>query len=123
MLRLLLASLVFLSAEIHSNAAPKKLLLVGQGPDGHPPLTHEYLPGVSIIEKSLKGVADLEITLVKADGAWKEGPELIERSDAVLFFVSEGAAWLQTEPKRLAALQALAKRGGGVLVLHWGMGC
>jgi len=103
--------------------APKKLLLVGQGPDGHPPQTHEYAAAMNILEKCLKPVAGIEITLVKADGAWKEGPELIARTDAVVFFVSEGAAWLQLDPKRFEALQAMAKRGGGIVVIHWGMGC
>jgi type 1 glutamine amidotransferase len=104
-------------------AAPKKLLLVGQGPDGHPPQTHEYMAGVRIVEKLLKPVKDVECTVVKADGAWKEGPELIERADAVVLFVSEGAKWLQLEPTRIEALQKLAKRGGGIVVLHWAMGC
>jgi type 1 glutamine amidotransferase len=103
--------------------APKKLLLVGQGPDGHPPQTHEYMGGVNVIEKLLKSNKGIEITNVKADGPWKESPELMERADAVVFFVSEGAKWLQLDPKRMDALQKLAKRGGGFVVLHWGMGC
>ena len=60
---------------------PKRLLLIGQGPDGHPPTTHEYMAGQKIIEKCLKPVAGLEIMTVRADEPWKEGPELIGRSD------------------------------------------
>ncbi len=37
-------------------AEPKKLLLLGQGPDGHPPTTHEYLAGSRILAKCLKDV-------------------------------------------------------------------
>jgi type 1 glutamine amidotransferase len=103
--------------------APKKLLLVGQGPDGHPPQTHEYLAGVKIVAKCLKPVSGIDVNAVNADGAWKEGPELIERSDGVFLFVSEGARWLQSDEKRIEALRKLAKRGGGIAVLHWGMGC
>jgi type 1 glutamine amidotransferase len=102
---------------------PKKLLLVGQGPDGHPKQSHEYMAGVKILELCLKPMMDIEVTTVRADGPWKDGPELIGRSDAVVFYVSEGAKWLQTDPKRLEAVQQLAKRGGGLIVLHWGMGC
>ena len=122
--RLFLSLMLLLALAMPSFAdAPKKVLLIGQGPDGHPAQTHEYLAGVTILEKCLKPVKGLEITTVKADGAWKGGPELIERSDCVVLFVSEGAKWLQAEPKRLEALQKMAKRGGGLLVLHWGMGC
>jgi type 1 glutamine amidotransferase len=125
MLRLFFIWVVFLLGGVSSTFAepPKKLLLVGQGPDGHPKQTHEYMAGVTIVEKCLKPVAGIEITTVKADGPWKEGPELMERADAVVLFVSEGAKWLQLEPKRIEALQKLAKRGGGLVVLHWGMGC
>ena len=28
---------------------PKKLLLIGQGPDGHPPQTHEYVAGLKVL--------------------------------------------------------------------------
>lgn len=103
--------------------APKKLLLVGQGPDGHPPSTHEYMDGLKVLEKILKPVKGIETTLVKADGKWENGPELIERSDGIVLFVSEGAKWVQTDDKRLAALKAAAKHGAGLSVLHWGMGC
>ena len=30
---------------------PKKLLLVGQGPECHPPATHEYMDGLKVLEK------------------------------------------------------------------------
>ncbi|MBL8798016.1 MAG: ThuA domain-containing protein [Planctomycetia bacterium] len=102
--------------------AKKKLLLVGQGPDGHPPETHEYLPGVKVLGRCLEKTPDLEITTVDATGPWKNGPELIERSDAVVLFVSEGAKWLQADPERHKALAKLAQRGGGLVCLHWAMG-
>lgn len=101
---------------------PKKLLLVGQGPDGHPPQTHEYLAGVRLIERCLKDVPGVEMTVVRADEPWREGPELIQRSDGVVLFVSEGGKWMQNDPKRFEALTQFATRGGGFVVLHWGMG-
>jgi len=104
-------------------AEPKKLLLVGQGPDGHPPSTHEYMDGLKVLQGVLKPVKGLDITLVKADGKWENGPELIERSDGIVLFVSEGAKWVQQDEKRLAALKQAAKRKGGLVGLHWGIGC
>lgn len=102
--------------------APKKLLLIASGPDGHPPETHEYVAGLEILAKCLKPVPGIEVTLAKADGAWKEGPDLVGRADGVVLYLSEGAKWLSADAKRLAAFQQLAKRGGGLAVLHWGMG-
>jgi len=101
---------------------PKKLLLVAQGPDGHPVQTHEYKAGIKVLEKCLKPVSGLEITVVSADEPWKEGPELIQRADGVVLFLSEGAKWMHQDPKRLDALSKMAARGGGIVVLHWAMG-
>jgi type 1 glutamine amidotransferase len=101
---------------------PKRLLLVGQGPDGHPPQTHEYVAGLKILHRCLQPVAGLETMLVRADEPWNEGPELLERADGVVLFLSEGAKWMQQESKRLDALQKVAKRGGGIVGLHWGIG-
>ena len=100
----------------------KKLLLVGQGPDGHPVETHEYLAGLRVLAKCLKPVRGVEISTVQADGPWKEGPELIGRADGVVLFLSEGAKWAKADPKRYEALAGLAKRGGGIVALHWALG-
>jgi type 1 glutamine amidotransferase len=101
---------------------PKKLLLVGQGPDGHPATTHEYVAGLKVLAKLLKPVSGLEVTAVRADEPWKEGPELLQRADGVVLFLAEGARWLHQDPRRLEALAQVAKRGGGIVALHWAMG-
>lgn len=100
----------------------KKVLLVSSPPDGHPVRTHEYVAGLDVLAKLLKPVKEVEVTAVKAEGPWKEGPELVGRSDVVLLFLTEGAKWLSADEKRLAAFRQHAKRGGGLVVLHWGMG-
>jgi len=120
---LLALTLLFLLAPSLLAEAPRKLLLIGQGPDGqHPAGTHEYLAGLTVLEKCLKPVKGIKVTVVRADDPWKEGPELIGRSDGVVIFLAEGARWLGADPKRQAALTKLASRGGAVAVLHWGMG-
>ena len=103
--------------------APKKLLFIGQGPDGHPPATHEYMDGFKVLEKVLKPVQGTEVTTVKVEGKWENGPELIERSDGIVVFLAEGAKWAQQDEKRLAALKRATKRGAGLVGLHWGIGC
>jgi hypothetical protein len=101
----------------------KRILLIGQGPDSHPWGTHEYLAGMRILAQCLQPVARVQTIVVRADGPWKDGPELIDGADGVVLFVSEGARWIHDDPRRLAALKKLAARGGGFACWHWGMGC
>ena len=124
-LSVLAACLLLITATAGTGAAadpPKKVLLVASGPDGHPAATHEYAKGVEILAKCLKPVSGVEVTVAMAEGPWKEGPELMGRSDCVVLFLTEGAKWLAADEKRLAAFRAHAKRGGGLVVLHWAMG-
>jgi type 1 glutamine amidotransferase len=105
-----------------SRAASSKLLLVGCGPDGHPAQTHEYMAGLKVLSKCLRDVPGVEITTIRADEPWKEGPELLARADGVVLFLSEGARWMNHDPKRREALAKMAARGGGITALHWAMG-
>jgi type 1 glutamine amidotransferase len=100
----------------------KRILLVGQGPDGHPRSTHEYLAGMTLLAKMLSRIKSVQTIVVSADGDWADGPELLDSADSVVLFVSEGAKWIQADAKRYAAFAALAKRGGGFCCVHWGMG-
>jgi type 1 glutamine amidotransferase len=80
------------------------------------------MAGLKVLAKCLKDVPGLEITTVRADEPWKEGPELMARADGVVLFLSEGARWMNHDPKRREALAKVAARGGGLVVLHWAMG-
>jgi hypothetical protein len=102
--------------------APKRLLLVTQGPDGHPAGTHEYRLGLKILTKLLEKVPAVQVTVSDADGPWREGPELLAKADGVVLFLAEGAKWIHQDPRRLAALEELAKRGGAFVALHWAIG-
>jgi type 1 glutamine amidotransferase len=118
-----LAALLSLSLLTPSqDAAPKRLLLVGQGPDGHPAGSHEYDAGLKVLQKCLARVPGLKVTVARGDEPWRDGPELLDGADGVVLYLAEGAKWMQRDPRRLAALNKLAARGGGVVVLHWAMG-
>lgn len=112
-------------AEQTPESPPKRILFIGQAPDGHPPGTHEYRAGAGLLARLVKQVvqaAPIQAIVVSADGGWEDGPELLDGADAAFLFVSEGAAWIQKDPRRLAAFQRLAKRRGGLVCLHWGLG-
>lgn len=119
---LLVMFLIASSLADEPRLASQRVLLIGQGPDGHPPTTHEYRAGTQIVAQLLAKQSNVQTIVVSADGEWSDGPMLLDGADAVVLFVSQGAKWIQAQPQRLAAFKALAQRGGGLSVLHWGMG-
>jgi type 1 glutamine amidotransferase len=118
-----LAALLTVPAFADEPAVPKRLLLLGQGSDGHPHATHEYFSGLKIVKKCLDRVKGLDAVLVEADEPFRAGPDLIDKADGVVLFLAEGAKWLQQDEARLAAFERLATRGGALAGLHWGTGC
>jgi type 1 glutamine amidotransferase len=117
----LVALLLVLASNV-STAAPKRLLIVGQGSDGHPPTTHEFMAGARVLAELLKPYHDLQVTVVKADEPWTDGPKLLDQADGIVLLVTQGAQWMQMEPPRHAALKRLAARGGAIVALHWSVG-
>jgi type 1 glutamine amidotransferase len=101
---------------------PKRLLLLGQGPDGHAPRTHEFLAGLNLLKKCLDRVDGVESTVLNAGEPWPDGPERLDKTDGVVIFLAEGAKWIHQDQARLAALKRLAARQGGFTGLHWGIG-
>jgi type 1 glutamine amidotransferase len=122
LLSLLIPLLLLSGSLVAEDAKPKRLLLVSQGPDGHPPGTHEYVAGQKLLAQSLAKVPGLEVTTSFADDDWGGGPELLGKCDGVVLFLSEGGKWMNADPRRKEALVRLAERGGGITGLHWGIG-
>jgi len=122
-----LAAFVLLLALVSTGLAaepvqPKRLLLISQGPDGHPWNTHEFRAGVRILAKLLADVPGLEVSIADAEENGREISKRVDEADGVVVFVSEGAKWIGQDPQRLEAFRRLAARGGGVTALHWGVG-
>jgi trehalose utilization protein len=101
---------------------PKKILLLGQKPDGHPAQSHEYMAGMHLLARMLQEYPNLQVQIVQADAPWAEGPELLGRVDGAVLYLSEGARWLAADSARQQAFEKLAARGGGLVALHWAMG-
>lgn len=102
--------------------ARQRVLLLGQKPDSHPASTHEYMAGVRLLAGLLEKTPAVQTIVAQADSPWEDGPELLDGADAAIVFLSEGARWVTEDAKRLEAFRRLAKRGGGLTCLHWGMG-
>ena len=109
-------------AGLAESAEKKKLLLIGCAPDDHPRSTHEYMPAMRIIKACLQKSKGLEVTIVKSDENWLDGPKLLKAADGAVMFVAEGARWTQADLRRAQALSQLAKRGGGLVAIHWATG-
>jgi type 1 glutamine amidotransferase len=115
-------ALAFATTALAADGKKPRLLIVGQGPDGHPPTTHEFMAGAEVLAELLKPAADIDVTVTRGDEPWADGPKLIDAADGVVLLVSQGAQWMQLVPERLAAFQRLAARGGAIVALHWSIG-
>jgi hypothetical protein len=62
------------------------------------------------------------VRTVQADGAWPEGPGLLDQADGVVLYLGAGARWMESDADRLQAFRRLASRGGGIVALHWSIG-
>ena len=114
--------MMVMSGQMDAADAPKRLLIVGQGSDGHPKTTHEFMPGARVTAELLKPWAEIQTTVVDASEPWTDGPKLIDAADGIVMFVTQGAQWMQIDEARHAALKRLAARGGSIIGIHWSVG-
>lgn len=113
---------LFLCLGINAAENQKRLLIIGQSRDGHPPLTHEFMPGARVLQELLKSYPQVSARVVKADEPWPEGTRELDDADGIVMLVTQGARWMQIDTNRFAALKRLAARGGGITALHWSVG-
>ncbi len=118
----MVAALIVAGFAAFAAAAEEKHVLVLAQARDHPPETHEYRAGARIIAELLEGLPGIRVTVADADEPFPEGPALLDTADAVVLFLGEGARWMQLDAERLAAIERLAERGGGIVELHWGIG-
>ena len=117
----LITLLILLSVPAFA-ADAKRLLIVGQEPDGHPPTTHEFMAGAKVLAELLRPIPEIQTTVVDASEPWADGAKCIDAADGIAMFISEGAKWMQVDAARHAALKRLAARGGAIMAIHWSVG-
>ncbi len=116
-----IAALLLVAASAACAETPKEVLLLGAKRD-HPADRHQYMAGVRVLAKCLEAVPEVKTRVIAADEPWPQGPELLKKADGVVLYLGQGAKWIQASPQRLAAIQELARRGGGIVALHWAAG-
>jgi len=119
--RAVIVALAVLVASAACAEAPKEVLLLGAKRD-HPKGRHQYMAGLRVLAKCLEGVPDVKTHVIAADEPWTQGPDLLKKADCIVLYLGQGAKFIQASPQRLAAIQDLARRGGGIVALHWAAG-
>jgi hypothetical protein len=120
---LLSCTLAWIGLPAAGHAQPKRVLLVAQTSDGHPVGTHEFERGLNLLEGTLRTIPALTVRSVVADALWENGPDLLGETDVVVLFLSEGAKWIDGDERRRQAFLNYAERGGGIVAIHWALGC
>src|SRR4051812_4952311 len=124
-LRRLFLFFLLISATAFAADPPKKLLILVQGSDGHPPATHEFIAGGEIMRRTLADIPGLKVDVRNIQGEEKESgliPEMINDADGLALYLSQGAQWIESEDRIKQALAKFAQRGGGLFALHWAIG-
>lgn len=100
----------------------RRLVIIAQGPDGHPPGAHEYVPQQKLLAELLGPVKSVAVQCIRADEEGADVPATIRQADGVVLLVAEGGKWIDADPRRKTALAELAERGGGITAIHWATG-
>ncbi len=104
----------------------KTLLILVQGPDGHPPQSHEFVAGGEILKMLLQPVPELKVEVRHVEQEAKVGDDKLDAdiaaADGVALYLAEGAKWIGNDERKQQAFAKLAERGGGMFALHWSIG-
>ena len=97
--------------------APEKHVLLIGGPPSHKPGGHEHTAGVLLLRKCLAGVPGLSVAV--ALNGWPRDGRAFDGIDAVLIYADGGPDNLLLPDDRLQVIDALARKGCGIGMLHY----
>ena len=98
-----------------------KLVLMA-GKPSHPPRMHEFNAGVQLLAKSLaQGAPQVKVELLL--NGWPKDEAVFAGADAIIFYMDGGGKHevVQEGGARLAKLDAWAKQGVGLGMMHYGV--
>ncbi len=125
MSRVVVAALILASHALAQPATARKILLVAGPPDAnHPKGTHEYEKTVRLLRHCLETSPNLRgVTTEYHFNGWPRNEATLETADCLVLVASGSDRRAKDHPlligERLAAVDRLAKRGGGVVLIHW----
>ena len=97
-------------------AKPRRLVLLAGSPS-HPAGFHEFNAGVRLLDKCLKGVADLE-TVVLLNGYPKDD-SILDTADGILCYSDGGGNHPLIREQRLKRVGGLMAKGVGLMCAHY----
>ncbi len=100
----------------------KRLLLLSSAPDGHAAKSHEYRACLDELQSLLVARGNLEVVHHQVTQAWDSALAELERADGVVLYLSEGARWITSDPRRKEAFLNAEQQGKGFFVIHWSLG-
>lgn len=107
------------AADPSPSTASKKIVLVA-GKPSHPPRMHEFNAGVQLLARCLKDSgAPIEVSI--SLNGWPKDESILQSADAVVFYMDGGGGHevVQEQGRRMAVVDALAKRGVGIGCMHY----
>ncbi len=91
-----------------------RILLIGKNPD-HPYGSHMYMHTCEILARCLERTPGVETVV---SNGWPKDPKLLEGVKAIVVYTSPAAELLLEGPHR-AQVDALMKKGVGLVTIHW----
>lgn len=95
-----------------------KLVLIA-GKPSHGPGDHEFRAGSLLLKKCLAGVQGLEV--VVATGGWPQDVHVFDDASAIVCYADGGGAHPFIQADHLSTIGALARRGVGIGLMHYGV--
>lgn len=115
-----LSALVLPTAAFAEKPANKKLILIA-GKPSHGPGDHEFNAGCMLLQKCLKDFPGLDVEV--HNNGWVKDDAVLETADAVVIYADGGKGHPALQGNRPELLQKFAKRGGGIMMMHYAVEC
>jgi len=98
--------------------AKKIAFLAGKA--SHSEGNHEWGMDARLVKECLQQATNIEPLQIDVhDNGWPQNPAALDDADAIVFFADGREMHPLVEPSRLAKIRELAKRGAGIMFLHY----
>src|SRR6266436_5253847 len=98
-------------------AAEQKQIVLIAGPPSHGPGEHEHRAGCLLLKSCLDKLPGLS-SVVYSNG-WPQAPDAFDGADAIVLYMDGGPNHPATQEDRLQKLDALMKKGVGLVCIHY----